>query len=579
MDSSLVFALTAAGESAKGQPTRIVQRHMRAALMLVDGRRQVAEIVARFGDVAVGEAALADLRRTGLIEKAEVLSAGRGAAPAPAPAAAAGRHLPSQITETDPRASGGIVETITIGEPRDGMPLRTPPEPSIPARRPADGRRSATAAAPPAAGKPPVRRVLRAMRPQTPRTWASTALALLLLVGLSLVAGLRYYPFEQHVAQLERRLSVALGQPVSIGRLSVSFAPYPSIALDDVGIGEGRRITIGGIRFLPDPLSLLGERAAVRDVQLERIDLAGSDLELLIQVLSGGRSGAGIDIHGLRFADATLRFPDTVLTGLQGEAVPGAPGSLRFSAGDGALSGELIAADGGLRLRMTSAAGWAPGFVAPLAFDRFDAEGRFGQGALHLEKVYARLAEGSVSGHASVIFGGETRISAELEMKHVSLDRLLALSNSGASAQGSASGTLKVGGPAKKTDTGGGLVFEGSVTVHNGALQGFDLVEAVRSSNRGAVRGGTTRFEKFAGRVRIDRNAWRISGLRLHSGLLSAEGQIAGGKDRKVAGFVNVELRSSAGSVRVPIAVTGSLRDPMLTASHGAKAATAPEPS
>jgi hypothetical protein len=351
------------------------------------------------------------------------------------------------------------------------------------------------------------------------------------------------------------------------------------MALDDVRIGEDGTMVVASIRFLPDPLSLLGERVAVRDLQVEGLDMAGSELPLLLRLLSGGDASTGIEIHGLRFMDATLRFPGTVLGGLQGEAVAGAPGTLRFTTGEGALAGELFAAAGGLRLRLASLNGWTPGFLDRLAFDRFEAEGRIETGALHLDKVYARIADGVVEGHAKVIFGTQTRIAAELEMKHVSLDKLLALAKTDALAQGSASGSLRVGGPASKASDGRGLVVEGSVTVQNGSLQGFDLVEAVRSSNRGMVRGGSTRFEEFAGQVRVEGNAWQISRLRLQSGLLTAEGQISAGSDRKVAGLVNVELRGSAGHVRVPLTVTGSLRDPKLAANQGARAATAPEPS
>jgi hypothetical protein len=587
MDNTLVFLRTAAGESASSQPTRVVQRHMRTALMLVDGQRQVADIVARFGDIGVGEAALADLLRSGLIETAEMRAHSSAAVAAPAKASPPrpGKHLPSQVTETDPRAASGIVETITLGDvdTDSGLPLRSRPMPPMPPRRPKNAIPQAEAplpsALPAAEEEPPVRRKLRATRPSTPRTWASTVLALLLLVGLSIVAGLRYYPFERHVAQLEKGIATALGQPVKVGRFSLAFVPYPSMALDDVRIGEDGRVGVASIRFLPDPLSLLRERVAVRDLRVEGLDMAGSDLPLLARLLSGGDSGAGIDIHGLRFTDATLRFPDTVLSGLQGEAVAGVPGTLNFTTGDGALAGELFAADGGLRLRLASLNGWMPGFLGRLAFDRFEAEGRIETGALHLDKVYARIADGSVEGHAKVIFGAQTRIGAELQMKHVSLDKLLVLAKMDARAQGSASGLLRVGGPASKAADGSGLVVEGRVMVQNGSLQGFDLVEAVRSSNRGMVRGGTTRFEEFAGQVRVEGNAWQISRLRLQSGLLTAEGQISAGSDRKVAGLVNVELRGSAGSVRVPLTVTGSLGDPMLAASHGARAATAPEPS
>ncbi len=124
MDSSLVFVRTASGEAALQQPTRLVQRNLRRALALVDGERDIADIAARFGDCAVGEAALADLQRSGLIETMEERRLrGEDIAATATPPFAVEQSpapivpgLPSQVTDTDPRVSGGLVEVITIDD-------------------------------------------------------------------------------------------------------------------------------------------------------------------------------------------------------------------------------------------------------------------------------------------------------------------------------------------------------------------------------------------------------------------------------------------------------------------------------
>lgn len=598
MDNALVFFRTVAGEAAVRQPTRIVQRNLRTALMLVDGRRQVADIVARFGDIAVGEAALADLLRSGLIESAEMRCQGATGATARAPENEAGlavattlcKHpLPSQVTETDPRAAMGIVESITIGDPEaaERRPFRAKPVSASPLRQ------AATAPASRAAARNGARRSAMVEPEGRDRTtaqararrhgWTSIVLALLVLLGLSIGAGVRFYPLQRHLPQLEQRLSAALGEAVTIGQVRLSLAPRPGLTLEQVSIGSDARVTVGALHALPDPLALWAGRLELRYLQLERLDIAGRDLALLAGWLSGAPQAKGIGVSRLQFSDATVRFPDLALTGLQGEASGaggGALGTLQFTTGDGGLKGELVAADAGYHIKLSSRSAWAPGFLAPLAFDYFDAEGILTQDALRLNRIYGRVADGSVVGDATVTWSAKTHLSARLEMKHVSLNRLLTQSKSELLAQGSASGMLKVGGEAAAAgDAGIGLVFEGNVTVQHGALQGFDLVEAVRSGGGGTVRGGSTRFEEFTGQLRMDRQAWRISRLRLQSGLMSADGQVTGGRNQKVAGLVNVELRGSAGRVRVPVAVTGSLRDPVLSASRGAAVSAVPEPS
>ena len=114
----------------------------------------------------------------------------------------------------------------------------------------------------------------------------------------------------------------------------------------------------------------------------------------------------------------------------------------------------------------------------------------------------------------------------------------------------------------------------GSFALDRASLEGFDLVEAVRTRSDNPIRGGATKLEDFSGNISLDPGNWRLSGLRGSSGVMSTAGYLhqAGGK---IDGVMDVQLRGSANQVNVPVVISGSLADPMLAARRrGAPAQT-----
>jgi hypothetical protein len=598
MDSSLVFVRTASGEAALQQPTRLVQRNLRRALALVDGERDIADIAARFGDCAVGEAALADLQRSGLIEtmqerrlRGEDITA--TATPpfaveqAPAPTVPG---LPSQVTDTDPRVSGGLVEVITIDDVGEGTSRSARPVRAAAARRAPSGSGKSSPARRPttparSAGQPHGERPEPAAGASVGAgerriNWAKLASGLMLAVALLVAAGIAFYPYQRHLPRIEQRLAAAIGQPVHIRNVHFSWLPSPNLTLENVSIGTDPAIVVGSLGVVPDPLSLFGERFVVQTLRIERSEIAARALPAIADWFS--RAGAGgLIVRNIGFANVALRFGEITTDPMHGEGTMDRNGALRMLrfAGSGALSGELAPHTAGYRIKLSGVQGWAPDFMAPLAFDYFEAEGSLTADAMRLSKVYGRMADGSISGAATMLMNETRQLSAELEVKHVEVRKLLAQAKSDLMLQGSASGMVKVGGGTiSGAGPGSGLAMEGMITVQHGVLDGFDLVEAARS-DRNTVRGGATRFEAFSGQLRVDARAWQVSRMRLHSGLISADGQIAISGNQRVAGSVTVELRGSTGSRRVPLSVSGSVQNPVLSGSRIVAARSAAEPT
>lgn len=598
MDSSLVFVRTASGEAALQQPTRLVQRNLRRALALVDGERDIADIAARFGDCAVGEAALADLQRSGLIETMEERRL-RGediAATATQPFAVEQSPapivpgLPSQVTDTDPRVSGGLVEVITIDDVGDGASRSARPVRAATARRTLAGSRKSSPARWPStparsAGQPHSERPEPAAGASVGAgerriNWARVASGLMLAVALLVAAGIAFYPYQRHLPRIEQRLAVAIGQPVHIRNVHFSWLPRPNLTLEDVTIGTDNPIVVGNLGVVPDPLSLFGERLVVQTLLIERSEFAARALPAIADWFS--RAGAGgLIVRNVAFANVALRLGEITTDSMHGEITMDRNGALRMLrfAGSGALSGELVPNSAGYRINLSGVQGWAPDFMAPLAFDYFEAEGSLTADAMHLSKVYGRMADGSISGAATMLMNETRQLNAELEVKHVEVRKLLAQAKSDLMLHGSASGMVKVGGgTVSGAGPGSGLAVEGMITVQHGVLDGFDLVEAARS-DRNTVRGGATRFEAFSGQLRVDARAWQVSRMRLQSGLMSADGQIAISGNQRVAGSVTVELRGSTGNRRVPLSVSGSVQDPVLSGSRIVAAGSTVEPT
>jgi hypothetical protein len=100
--------------------------------------------------------------------------------------------------------------------------------------------------------------------------------------------------------------------------------------------------------------------------------------------------------------------------------------------------------------------------------------------------------------------------------------------------------------------------------MRRGTVHGFDLVEAARSSDRGPTRGGATRFEQFSGTLRLEQGAYRLTSLRLTSGLLKATGVANISKGSQINGVLEVEMRGTAALVKVPLTVSGTTQDPLL---------------
>jgi uncharacterized protein involved in outer membrane biogenesis len=375
------------------------------------------------------------------------------------------------------------------------------------------------------------------------------------------------YPYDRHRPQAEAALTRLLGHPVKVGHIGLALSPKPGLMIEQVAAADGARLAVAAIRILPDPRSLFGGRPLLHEVALSRPEADAGTLAELVRRLAVGGAEAGFTIRNLRFSDGKVRVDDADLDGFSGSASFDRNGMLklvRFDSADGNLNGELAPDELGIAVKL-SAAGWSPSLIRGASLDHFDGQGRITAYSLRFDSMEARLAEGLLKGQFSLNWNGAVRADARLEISHVSAGKLLAQAHPGLPLQGAITGVVRVVAQADRISRlKDNFALEGDVTVARGSLERLDLVEAVRTAGTSRVRGGTTRFEELSARIRIDGQTTKLSGVRIQSGLLRADGQLAIGANQKVSGSVIVELRGSYGQVRMPLSITGTVTEPLL---------------
>ena len=106
------------------------------------------------------------------------------------------------------------------------------------------------------------------------------------------------------------------------------------------------------------------------------------------------------------------------------------------------------------------------------------------------------------------------------------------------------------------------MLADGEFIVRRGSVQGIDLAEAVRRVSGKPVEGGRTAFEQLSGKIKLTPTAYQFSSLVTDSGLMQAVGTVDVGKDLRINGKMELQMRGSVNQMRVPVTISGPLKAP-----------------
>ena len=397
-------------------------------------------------------------------------------------------------------------------------------------------------------------------------------------------------------AGIERQLSQALAQPVTIRAARATIWPRVTLRLDDVAIGNPATITIrqldvgadlgalvsrrvehGALRAagtritLPLPAFTLSQSETptgkqqpppVKIVSIDAIKLAD------VEIVSGGRSlrgevdvlpkGAGLEVNliTLRAEHTEISVYGTIanLTGPTGNLTVKAPGLnllevvafvSDFARGAG------IAAPGGQRgvdrypmnLQIEVDAGRT--VAGTLVLDRLKGVATVTPAAIALNPVTFGVFGGGYVGTLRLTLGSSSSYSLNATLKDVDVAKAMAFAGSKDTMTGQLNGSLVVSGRGVEADD---VVRSARGTarldVTDGTLAGLDLVRAIVLATSGRAdspglkslrdRSGFEPFSRLGGSFTIADNVARTSDLRLES------------KDVVLAGAGDIHLLETA---------------------------------
>jgi len=602
MDRQAIFVKTTDGEEAVRQRTRLVQRNLRNILIMVDGQATVADLARRFGDENATRAALTELMAGGFIvassgqDEAALTLPPDDVADVPVLTTQLDEPIaPAAVSETSPKTPPPVIEEIDLpAQEYESLPPQTRPAaqavhvPQQPVPSGPDwvdrikgllARKEKGIAAPTkikanrleddeewridSADLEPI------SRGPTFFTWPVVVLFAVLgsavLLGLTLVL----YPYGRHLPEIEQKASAMLRDPVRIGDIGFSFLPRPHIALHNIKVGKDAHLTVASVRATPDFFSLLGEKKAFNYLELDTTSIQGAGLGRLAQVGAGGHA---VEIRHVTLTNLNLTVGDVLLSGLHGEVMmnnQGAPEKILLRNADSTLKLEAKPKGEGYQVA-ASGSNWKATVKPRLVFQTIEMQGELSGTRLDLSKFEGRIFDGLVEGKASLEWTGSAVFTGNLELKHMNATQLLAALGTDLSAEGDLAARLRLDARADKlANLPDALRAEATFEMKRGALKGFDLGEAARRTGSAPTRGGETKFEQLTGTLQCSPQDCRLGNVRLSSGLFKASGNMGIAGNAQLSGGADVELRSSAATLRMPLIISGSTKDPLLTPGRG----------
>lgn len=374
---------------------------------------------------------------------------------------------------------------------------------------------------------------------------------LLVAVAMALQHWLRTDDFRDRV---QRQASAALGVPVKLGRLSIDLWPLPAVAAEDVQVlTRPAPLTVGRVEARPVYSALLGGRLQIATFVVRKAVLPQTGIAALGAVMqkhekaarapakpaSAGNGKGSLDLLPRRavFDDITWIDEKGMRMTADADADLGSDG-LPDQASFKIVQGRLAGTQGHIA---READGW------PV---RIDIGGGRIAGKLKLQPGRA----------------GASVLSGQLATDNVEVSALTAPSKP-LTGKLQAQTTLRAEfrEPGQISDV---LVTQTRFTVRDALVAGIDLQKAVETV--GLSRGGITRLDTLAGQVATQGKAVHLTNLVATSGALSATGNVSISPAKALSGRVNVDLSRTAGTVGVPLEVSGTVDEPSVMLTRGA---------
>lgn len=396
----------------------------------------------------------------------------------------------------------------------------------------------------------------------------------LLVLFAVLVAALAVLPLfvslDDYRPRIERLLSEKLKEPVTIKRVRLAGLPLPHVIVDGVEIGKAD-IRVGRIAVTPDLLSMLSATKVIRSIDIDGLVLNQRALDRIPAWTRADPKAKPADftvqVRAIVLDDALLQLQKATFGPFDARislAANGFPERADITARDGKFKAKVIPSGGKFGIEV-DARGWRPPTGPPILFDELQIRGVATTTAATLSEVRAKLYGGTLSGTTTLGWQKGMQLKGSYQVSGIELRDLVPLFSPKTRISGRLTAKPVFSGSAPSAGQLQNLLkLETPFDIRDGVLQGVDIRKAA-SSLLTKDSSGETRFDTLSGHYALDRGTQRITGLKVASGSLAADGNVTIAPNKSLSGRIDAQLGTGKlASATVPLNVSGTLDSPMV---------------
>jgi hypothetical protein len=404
-------------------------------------------------------------------------------------------------------------------------------------------------------------------------SWLAAVASVLLTLALAVPY---LVPMDNYIPEVTDAAARRIGQPVTLQDMRLHILPTPRVALYGIKVGRGAPLAIDELRVVPELTSLFGNHFVIRLLRADGVRVRQAALTMLNGMPNSGQGGAQVSIRhiDLRNVSFDYRILSVPPFDLRVDLGPDyAPQRATLRTVDDAIEARLEP-DGDGAGRITLAGhGWRlPLRVAPLAFESLEASGTLRGGRLALPKVTGRLYGGTLAGSFFLDWSSGWRLGGRADVARVRLVPLLKDLGKPARMSGQLNARAVFSARARAaSQLGDALILDAPAAVKSGTWHGVDLARAAEMPLANASKGGETPFETLRAIVALRGKMVRLDDICARSPSLVAGGHAEIAADEALSGLLDVSAAKTGGIVGVPLALGGTLSEPSVGLTTGAK--------
>lgn len=412
-----------------------------------------------------------------------------------------------------------------------------------------------------------------------------------ILIGAALVIGLLLIlpfliPMQTYLHQAEKIASEKLGQSVTINSAHLFLLPSPRVVASDIVVGKNQELKVESLVVIPT-LGSLFSATRIIDLNISKPVMKKAALDF-ISALSTNKSesseAAAVNIRHIKINDLQLIWPDAKYPAMNADATLAGDNKLESAVVetvDGKLKANVtpkVTPNGDEQLITVNASKWTLPVGLPLLIDKAKLEMHLKDNKLSIPKTDVTLYGGKLTGDTVLSWqenNGKTnwKTSGNLSVDNLSVQQPSILISKAVFLSGNLFGKGNFSAGAKDaSQLSDNLQTNFQFKVNNGVLHGLDLVKVASLLIKQGQGGGETQFDEFSGIFNSAGKQYRLSQLKISSGLISATGQIKISPKKELDGAVQVKVKRSVNLVTVPLEVSGTVEHPVVLPSKAALA-------